>query len=126
MSLASRPTARAISSTASRRQGSQRARRTAALRGFVFMGSFVPRKSTARKFRKFPLPSRSVVLQSSTMNHDERRDQRTQVLRARCEPRLKARVSELAARRGHDEADVVRQAVIELLERVEKPAEVTP
>lgn len=62
------------------------------------------------------------------MKPDERRDQRTQVLRARCEPRLKARVAQLASARGHDEADVVRQAVIELLERADKPTpqEVAP
>lgn len=58
------------------------------------------------------------------MKPDERRDQRSEVLRARCEPGLKARVSRLASARGHDEADVVRQAVIELLDRIERAGKI--
>jgi hypothetical protein len=59
------------------------------------------------------------------MKRDDRQGgQRTEVLRARCEPELKARVVKHAARRGHDEADIVRQAVLELLERIERGQEV--
>lgn len=60
-----------------------------------------------------------VVLQRSAMKHFGRRKQKSEVLRARCSPDLKKRVTELAQRRGHDEADLVRQAVIELMERIE-------
>lgn len=56
------------------------------------------------------------------MKPDERRDGRTAVLRARCDEQLKERVARLAAGRGHDEADVVRQAVIEFLDRQGIPA----
>lgn len=64
------------------------------------------------------------MLQRSTMKRDEGQNGRAAVLRARCEPQLKQAVAKLAARRGHDEADVVRQAVIEFLERVERGQEV--
>lgn len=56
------------------------------------------------------------------MKHDTQPEQRTAVLRARCAPDLKARVVQHARRRGHDEADIVRQAVIELLDRIESGA----
>lgn len=56
------------------------------------------------------------------MKHGKEATHRTEVLRARCAPELKAAVAEHARQRGHDEADVVRQAVIEFLNRTESPA----
>lgn len=44
------------------------------------------------------------------------------VLRARCPQRLKERVIAHAAQKGHDASDVVRQAVIEFLDRIESTA----
>lgn len=66
------------------------------------------------------------MLQSDPVKHEltRKRGDRTAVLRARVPQKLKDRVAEIATGRGADESDVVREAVIRLVEstRPQTPA----
>ena len=78
------------------------------------MWPYVPQEEFERK-QNFLLTWCSVVLQISTMKHGTK----SEILRARVPRSLKRRVLKFAKPRLLDEADIVRSAVAEFMDRKE-------